>query len=71
LLTSVQPSDNLLINAMNLEVLVSELRIALADDDIAIGEGVGIRIGHRGGADRCLLSGAKRKTSARLELFRF
>jgi hypothetical protein len=32
---------------------------------------VGIRIGHRSGAGRYLLSGAKRKTSARIELFRF
>ena len=38
-------------------MLVSELRIAVADNDIAIDERVGIRGGHRGGADRCLLSG--------------
>ena len=39
------------------KVLVGELRSTVADDDIAIGERVGIRIGHRGGAGRCLLSG--------------
>jgi hypothetical protein len=38
-------------------VLFSELRIAVADDDIAIGERVGLGGGHRGGADGCLLSG--------------
>ena len=38
-------------------MLVGELRAAVADDDIAIGEPVGIGTLHRGGADRCLLSG--------------
>jgi len=32
-------------------------RVAVANDDIAIGEGVWIGISHRGGAGRCLLSG--------------
>ncbi len=32
------------------------VRPIVADDDIAIGEGVWIKIGHRGGAGRCLLS---------------
>ena len=46
---SLPPPDNLVINAMHLggEVLVSELRSTVADDDIAIGSV----------ADRCLLSG--------------
>ena len=59
LLPPLQPPDNLLVNAMNgrRRVLVGELRSTVADDDIAIGERVGIRIGHRGGAGRCLLSG--------------
>jgi hypothetical protein len=33
-------------------MLGSELGPTAADDDIAIGEGIGIRIGHRGGAGR-------------------
>ena len=39
LLTTLQPSDNLVVNAMHRrgEVLVSELRSTVADDDIAIG----------------------------------
>ena len=43
-------------------VFVGELRSTVADDDIAIGEWVGIGIGHRSGADRCLLSGVKQKS---------
>jgi len=45
----VTPFDNSVVNAMHLggEVLVSELRSTVADDDIAIGSV----------ADRCLLSG--------------
>jgi hypothetical protein len=48
LLTALQPSNNLVINAMQLggEVLVGELRSAVVDDDIAIGSV----------ANRCLLS---------------
>jgi hypothetical protein len=38
-------------------VLIFRLGVAIATDVIAIGEWVGIRIGHRGGAGRCLLSG--------------
>jgi hypothetical protein len=57
---SLQPSDNLLVHAMDhtSEVHVFGPGVAVANDDIAIGEGVGIGIDHRGGAGRCLLSGA-------------
>jgi hypothetical protein len=50
-LTTLQPSDNPVVNGMHRggEVLVSKLRCTVADDDIAIG----------GVADRCLLSGVK------------
>jgi hypothetical protein len=41
------------------QMFVGRLGTAVADDDIAIGEGIGIRIAHRGGADRRLLSGVK------------
>ena len=39
------------------------LGVAVADDDIAIGEGIWIRIGHRGGAGRCLLLSGVAQTS--------
>src|SRR6266852_6313475 len=49
LLSALQPSDNLVVNAMHGggKVLVNELGCTVADDDIAIGSV----------ADRCLLSG--------------
>jgi hypothetical protein len=52
LLTPLQPSNNLVVNALDLggEVLISELGSTVADDDIAIGSV----------ADRCLLSGVIR-----------
>jgi hypothetical protein len=51
LLTALQPSDNLVVNAMHggSEVLVGELGCTVAADDITIGSV----------ADRCLLSGVK------------
>jgi hypothetical protein len=49
----LKSTNNLAINAMHRggEVLVNELGVAVADDDIAIGSL----------ADRCLLSGLKQK----------
>ena len=49
LLTALQPSENLVFNAMDLggEVRVGQLGVAVADDDVGIGSV----------ADRCLLSG--------------
>jgi hypothetical protein len=47
LLTALQPSDNLVIDAVDRrsKMFGSELGSTAADDGIAIGEGVGIRIG--------------------------
>ena len=49
-LLTLQPPDNFAIDAMDHagEVCVGGLGVAVADDGVAIGEWVGIGIGHRG-----------------------
>jgi hypothetical protein len=49
LLSTLQPFEYPVVNAMHLggKALVTELRPTAADDDVAIGERVGV-IGHRG-----------------------
>jgi hypothetical protein len=55
----VQPLDDLVVDAMHRggEVRVGRLCSAVADDEIAIGKGGRVRIGHPGGADPRLLLG--------------
>ena len=58
-LLTLQPPNNFAIDAMDHagEVCVGGLGVAVADDGVAIGEWVGIGIGHRGLTSRLPVAG--------------